>query len=174
MSDQLQRTLQYLGQRAAPAPLARKSKARIAEKAPDVRKRKQGAGRKVAAAKPADARRAGINGPQLGSKAVVRLAEKLAVDEGVVLEVSNITARTFHRRQSQDQPLSALEADRVLRIARVASEAERVFRSEEKSRRWLTTHNIVLSAQPLQLLATDAGARAVEAELVRIDWGDFG
>jgi putative toxin-antitoxin system antitoxin component (TIGR02293 family) len=102
-----------------------------------------------------------------------RLADKLDVEEVVILSVSGISERTFHRRQKQGEPLTRDEADRVLRIARVAGAAERVFGDAEKSRRWLRRENALLGASPLSLLATDAGSRDVEAELMRIDWSDF-
>jgi putative toxin-antitoxin system antitoxin component (TIGR02293 family) len=109
----------------------------------------------------------------LKANVIDRLADKLDVADMVILDVSGISLRTFHRRQQQDEPLSPDEADRVLRIARVAGEAERVFGDAEKSRRWLARVNPLLGAAPLSLLATDAGSRDVEAELMRIDWGDF-
>jgi putative toxin-antitoxin system antitoxin component (TIGR02293 family) len=114
-----------------------------------------------------------LRAPQVSSRAVGRLAEKLAVSELVVLNVSDISARTFQRRRERQEPLSEAESDRVLRIARIANEAERVFGDSGKARRWLSADNRILGAKPLDLLATDAGAREVEAELIRIDFGDF-
>ena len=111
--------------------------------------------------------------PQVSSGAVGRLAEKLAVSEVVVLGVSDISERTFHRRKVHQEPLTEAESDRLLRIARVASEAERVFADKDKARRWLLADNRLWGVKPLDLLATDAGAREVELELVRIDFGDF-
>jgi putative toxin-antitoxin system antitoxin component (TIGR02293 family) len=111
--------------------------------------------------------------PLLQPRAIELLAGKLHIEESILLDVSCISQRTFHRRQEQDKPLTATETDRVLRIARVASEAARVFGDEEKARRWLSKENRMLGAKPLELLATDAGSREVEAELIRIDWGDF-
>ncbi|WP_443083430.1 type II RES/Xre toxin-antitoxin system antitoxin [Variovorax sp. PBL-E5] len=84
-----------------------------------------------------------------------------------------IPARTFHRRQQKAETLSATETDRVLRIVRIASHAAQVFGSEEKARRWLSKDNRMLGATPLQMLSTDAGAHEVEAELNRIEFGDF-
>src|SRR5690606_8665213 len=101
--------------------------------------------------------------------AVGRLAAKLSVTPEMVLQVSDISERTFHRRQAKQEPLTEAESDRVLRIARIAREAERVFGSGEKASRWLSTTSRILGAKPLDLLATDAGARDVEYELVRID-----
>lgn len=114
-----------------------------------------------------------VEQPILHPSAIDQLARKLDVAQLVVLDVSRIPLRTFHRRQSANQPLTATEADRVLRIARVAREAERVFGDARKARRWLTTPSAVLGEVPLRLLSTDAGARDVEAELGRIDWGEY-
>ena len=55
----------------------------------------------------------------------------------------------------------------------VARETERVFGDVAKARRWLSADNRILGGRPLDLLATDAGARDVEYELVRIDHGDL-
>ena len=125
-------------------------------------------------AKAADAATAVItNLPAVSARAVSVLAERLAVKPEVVLAVSQIPTRTYHRREKENTSLTPTEADRILRIARVASEAERVFGSPEKAQRWLSKPNAVLGAIPLTLLGSDAGARDVEAELTRIDWGDF-
>ena len=48
-----------------------------------------------------------------------------------------------------------------------------VFGDVGKARRWLSADNRILGGRPLDLLATDAGARDVEYELVRIDHGDL-
>lgn len=114
-----------------------------------------------------------IRAPEISVRAVGRLAERLEVADLVILEVSDISERTFQRRKVDHKPLSAHESDRVLRIARVAERAEKVFGDADKARRWLSTTHSLLGARPLALLATDAGARAVEDELIRIDFGDF-
>lgn len=113
------------------------------------------------------------NEPLLPGDAIRRLALKLYVDEKVVLDASRIPERTFHRRQEKQELLTATESDRVMRIARVGAEAGRVFGNDEKAARWLSKVNRMLGAKPLDLLASDAGSREVEAELQRIDWGDF-
>lgn len=114
-----------------------------------------------------------VRAPKLASAVVGRLADRLSVSQETVLIVSDIKLRTFHRRQEKREALTEAESDRIMRIARVAEEAERVFGSGEKSKRWLSTDNRILGARPLDLLATDAGSRDVENELVRIDYGDF-
>ena len=115
--------------------------------------------------------RAGLRG--LDASVVGTLAGKLSVDEPAVLKLASIRARTFQRRKSDRAPLTETEADRVLRVARIAQEAERVFGDAAKARSWLAKHSALLGAAPLELLGTDAGARDVEAELTRIEWGDF-
>lgn len=175
MSDSMAKVLEYLGEdaKARPAPFVlaqpRKRPAKAA-RAP-VKKGRVALQPYSHTADPKG--NIVVRAPQLTSRAIVRLAEKLAVRQETVLIVSDIALRTFHRRQEKHEALTATESDRVLRIARVAKEAERVFGSSEKSTRWLSSENRVLDAKPLDLLATDAGARDVEAELIRIDYGDF-
>ena len=116
----------------------------------------------------------GLHPQSLDSAVVERLAVKLAVGEPFVLQLTHIRARTYQRRKSEKALLTATESDRVLRVARIAQEAERVFGSPEKARSWLSKKSAVLDgAAPLELLGTDAGASDVEAELTRIEWGDF-
>jgi putative toxin-antitoxin system antitoxin component (TIGR02293 family) len=112
--------------------------------------------------------------PGLDATVVGTLARKLAVDEPFLLRLASIRARTYQRRKSDKLPLTETEADRVLRVARIAQEAERVFGGPDKATRWLSRPSAVLGgAAPLALLGTDAGARDVEAELTRIEWGDL-
>lgn len=111
--------------------------------------------------------------PVLQPKAIDLLAGRLHIDTSILLDVSRIPARTFQRRQAEGKALSETETDRVLRIARVASLTERVLGDTEKARRWLSKENRMLGAKPLELLATDMGTHEVEAELNRIEMGDF-
>lgn len=111
--------------------------------------------------------------PVLQPKAIDLLAGRLHIDTSILLDVSRIPARTFQRRQAEGKALSETETDRVLRIARVASMAERVLGDAEKATRWLSKENRMLGAKPLELLATDMGTHEVEAELNRIEMGDF-
>jgi putative toxin-antitoxin system antitoxin component (TIGR02293 family) len=116
--------------------------------------------------------RAGLHG--LDAAVVGTLAHKLSVDEPVVLKLARIGARTYQRRRSDGAPLTETESDRLLRVARIAQEAERVFGDAAKARGWLGKPSAALGgAAPLELLGSDAGARDVEAELTRIEWGDF-
>lgn len=104
---------------------------------------------------------------------IARLAMKLQVGEVELLGIIGIAPTTYRRRQTERRSLTAHETDRLLRVARVASQAERTFGNDAKARRWLNAHHLLLGARPLMLLATDAGAREVEDELLRIAFGDF-
>jgi putative toxin-antitoxin system antitoxin component (TIGR02293 family) len=175
MSDSVERVLSYLGEKAIPKAEP-KRKAKKTDKSP------AGAG---AAAVRKSVKPSGrgfrirgeihdtLRSPMISINAVGRLAEKLDVSDYVILHVSDISERTFQRRKEKHEPLSATESDRVLRIARVAEKAEKVFGNPDKARRWLSSPSRMLGAKPLDLLATDVGAREVEDELVRIDFGDF-
>jgi putative toxin-antitoxin system antitoxin component (TIGR02293 family) len=80
--------------------------------------------------------------------------------------------RTLARRREHGEPLSAGESDRVLRLERIAEQAERVFGSREKAHRWLRSEIIALDgARPIDLLETETGAHIVDQELIKIDYG---
>ena len=104
---------------------------------------------------------------------VARLSGKLGVAPGDLLTVIGIAERTGVRRQKEGF-LKPDEADRLLRVGRVLEEACRVFGSENKAAKWLSTSSAVFSElTPLSLLDSDAGTQAVTDELTRIDFGDF-
>jgi putative toxin-antitoxin system antitoxin component (TIGR02293 family) len=165
MSETVDKVLIYLGETP--------KKSVVSARSPVASKRQAAAGRSIPAHQRTSVVERKTRSPQLPSRAVGRLAAKLLVAPEVVLQISDISARTFQRRQAKQEPLTESESDRVLRIARIAREAERVFGNGEKASRWLSGVSRILGAKPLDLLATDAGARDVEYELVRIDHGDF-
>jgi len=85
-----------------------------------------------------------------------------------------VSKRSLERRQQKDEPLSAAESDRALRLARIHEHAVRVFGSEEKASRWLRKPCRALDgAIPLDLLASETGAHIVDSELHAIDHGMF-
>lgn len=85
-----------------------------------------------------------------------------------------IPERTLARRKKAGEPLTIDETERALRLARIATEAERVFADPAKAARWLRKPNRVLNLQtPLALLETETGARAVEEVLGQIDHGVY-
>lgn len=101
------------------------------------------------------------------------LAQLLGIDARDLLTVVGMTVRTAARRKAEGA-LTADEADRLLRVARVLEEATRVFGTREKAAAWLRTASPVLGdVVPYRLLDSDAGAKSVSDELIRIDFGDF-
>jgi putative toxin-antitoxin system antitoxin component (TIGR02293 family) len=101
------------------------------------------------------------------------LAERIGVTLEEILAVAAISARTAARRKTE-RFLKPEEADRVLRIARVVEESARVFGGYEKAAAWLRArHPLLAGAAPFALLGSDAGAKSVSDELIRIDHGDF-
>ena len=133
-------------------------------------------GAKLPARAPRSSLRSGlveINPRTVPFGAVGRLSGKLGIEPRLLLDMIRIPARTALRRHAAGF-LNTEEADRLLRVARVVEEAIRIFGSEEKTSRWLkTSHPLLGDTTPLSLLDSDAGARLVEEELVRIDYGDF-
>lgn len=172
MSESTDKAMQYLG--AKPEKSARLTPADKAIWFADAKK-VTARSKKVPVGKSADRITlvSAASVPELASGAPARLAVKLGATLEQILQITDISARTFHRRQAKKEPLTAAESDRVLRVARVAAEAERVFGSAEKANRWLQSDNRILGAVPLALLASDGGSRDVEQELIRIDFGDF-
>jgi putative toxin-antitoxin system antitoxin component (TIGR02293 family) len=83
-----------------------------------------------------------------------------------------IPKRTLARRRASDELLTIEETDKAVRLIRIAEHAERVFGDPGKVARWLRKPKRELSGQaPLDFLRSEAGARAVEEMLIRIDHG---
>jgi putative toxin-antitoxin system antitoxin component (TIGR02293 family) len=85
-----------------------------------------------------------------------------------------VPKRTLARRKAANEPLTVEETDKALRLDRIALQAGRVFGEPEKAHRWLRKAKRELRGEtPLALLASEAGARAVEEMLFRIEHGIF-
>jgi putative toxin-antitoxin system antitoxin component (TIGR02293 family) len=83
--------------------------------------------------------------------------------------------RTLERRAAQGLPLSSEEADRAVRIARIAAQAQRLFAARPGyAQEWLRSSQPALRDRaPLQALTSESGARAVEELLLGIEHGFF-
>jgi putative toxin-antitoxin system antitoxin component (TIGR02293 family) len=85
-----------------------------------------------------------------------------------------VPKRTLARRKAAAERLTIEETDKALRLERIALQAERVFGEPDKAHRWLRKAKRELHGEtPLAYLATEAGARAVEDMLFRIEHGIF-
>jgi putative toxin-antitoxin system antitoxin component (TIGR02293 family) len=90
------------------------------------------------------------------------------------IEMLVIPRRTLARRRAKREALTVDESDRALRLARIATLAERVFGNPEKANRWLRKPKHALQeATPVQFLASESGARVIEGMLYRIQHGMF-
>jgi len=109
---------------------------------------------------------------QLPPSVIKRLAalglKRAEIDEVV------IPSRTLQHRRSRREKLTVEESDRVLRVIRVLSAAETVYRDRERALAWLRKPHPRLDGRtPLSLLRTDTGSRIVEELLIQIDEGMF-
>ena len=78
--------------------------------------------------------------------------------------------RTYQLRRQQRKPLSAIESERAARLARIFALAIEAFQNPGKAATWLRRPSRVLGRVPIELLDSEAGARLVEDELLRINW----
>jgi len=85
-----------------------------------------------------------------------------------------VPKRTLARRKAANERLTVEETDKALRLARIATQAERVFGAADKAHRWLREPKRALQGEtPVAYLATEVGARVVEEMLYRIEYGMF-
>lgn len=83
-----------------------------------------------------------------------------------------VPRRTLTHRRARRESLSRDESDRAVRLARIAALAEHVFGDSGRAWHWLrAAKRQFKDRSPLQLTATEAGARLVEELLYRIDEG---
>lgn len=86
-----------------------------------------------------------------------------------------IPQRTFERRLSLNQVLKLDEADAIGRLLRVRDHARRTFADEGVAAEWLSQPHPALGGErPIEMARTDAGAREVEAVLIRLEHGVHG
>lgn len=102
--------------------------------------------------------------------------EQIAIAIGVGKETLarklNINAQTLRKRKSR--MLSADEAEKSLRVARVFALASEVLGSENKARQWVNDQIPALGGKrPLDLLDTDLGTQEVMNLLQCIKWGMY-
>jgi len=85
-----------------------------------------------------------------------------------------VPRRTLAHRIAKHQPLSKDESDKAVRVARVTATAEQVFGEPERAWRWLRKPQPRFDGKtPVEMLATEAGARLVEEMIGQIDYGMF-
>lgn len=101
------------------------------------------------------------------------VAVELDLRAGELADLIGVASRTLARRK-QMKTLSAVESDRLVGIARLASLADAVLGSKEKVRGWLRSPNRALGGvTPLSCLDTEPGRRQVEDILYRVRYGIY-
>jgi putative toxin-antitoxin system antitoxin component (TIGR02293 family) len=79
--------------------------------------------------------------------------------------------RTYQLRKQTRKPLTKTESEKAARLARIFALAEETFQNPPKAATWLRRPSRVLGRVPIDLLDSETGARLVEDELLRINWG---
>jgi putative toxin-antitoxin system antitoxin component (TIGR02293 family) len=103
-----------------------------------------------------------------------RVAAFLGLRPPKVGSLVNINEKTLERRLKAHARLKPDESERVARLMRIISLAASVLESEAHAREWLNRPLHELGGRtPLQLTATEPGAREVERVLGRIEHGIF-
>ena len=103
-----------------------------------------------------------------------RVGAFLGLRPAMVGSIVNINEKTLERRLKARARLKPDESERVARLMRIISLAASVLESEEHAREWLKRPLRELRGQtPLQVAATEPGAREVERVLGRIEHGIF-
>lgn len=102
------------------------------------------------------------------------IADRLGISMADLGSFLNISSRTLTRYPKANKALPKSLSDHLIQIVRTIICAEEVFEDEEKARRWLLKSCRALGDhRPLDLLDTITGARLVENELGRIEWGVY-
>lgn len=103
--------------------------------------------------------------------ALEAVMERFGLAQAEVAAVLGVPPRTMARRK-RSRRLHPDESDRLIRLARLATQAVQVFGKEDKAAMWMHRPNRALGNQaPLNLLRTDLGAKQVEEVLGRIEHG---
>jgi putative toxin-antitoxin system antitoxin component (TIGR02293 family) len=83
-----------------------------------------------------------------------------------------VPRRTLAHRIAKHQPLSKEESDKAVRVARITAMAEKAFHEPEKAWRWLRKPKRRFEGKtPMEMLATEVGARLVEEMILQFEHG---
>ncbi len=108
----------------------------------------------------------------LAAQVFDQIAAAIGVGKETLARKLNINAQTLRKRKSRI--LSADEAEKSLRVARVFAMAEEILGGSDPAREWLQEEIMALGGKrPLDLLDTDVGAHEVVNLLNCIKWGVY-
>jgi len=101
-----------------------------------------------------------------------QIATAIGVGKETLARKLHINPQTLRKRKSR--MLSADEAEKSLRVARVFGLASEVLGSEDNARQWVNDQIPALGGRrPLELLDTDVGAQEVTNLLQCLKWGMY-
>ena len=108
-------------------------------------------------------------GLPIGALAELSRQEALSPEE---VDRLIIPRRTLAHRKARQQPLNRAESERAVRVASMTALADETFANHAKAQTWLRRPTSALGGRrPLDLLASEPGARVVEQLLYRIAHG---
>lgn len=106
--------------------------------------------------------------------AIQRVGAALGLAPRKVGALVSINEKTLERRLQAKTKLKPLESERVARLMRIIELTIRVLENETNAREWLNQPLKILGGQtPLEMAATEPGAREVEHALGRLEHGVF-
>jgi putative toxin-antitoxin system antitoxin component (TIGR02293 family) len=83
-----------------------------------------------------------------------------------------VPRRTLAHRRAKREPLSREESDKAVRVARITSLAEQTFGESDRAWRWMRKPKRRFQGRtPIEMLASEAGARLIEELLYQVDDG---
>ena len=102
---------------------------------------------------------------------VTELSENLMVSHTVMLTILHVSDRTW-QRYTASKLLPQDMTERALQLASLYQKGEEIFGQAEKFRNWMQYPNPVFGGKkPIDLLDSLYGFRAIDDELIRIDYG---
>ncbi len=108
----------------------------------------------------------------LSAGVIDRIKKALGIPDRQLSATLGLSARTMSRLRKSKRRLPLPVGDRLYRLARTYTLALDVLEDPDRAKEWLHTPQIGLNQRiPLDVLATEAGAREVENLLRRIDLG---
>jgi putative toxin-antitoxin system antitoxin component (TIGR02293 family) len=108
----------------------------------------------------------------LSADLLVKAAERFGMPREVLFRLVGLPFSTANRKIARGETLDPAVTERLVRLALVDSQAEKVFADPALASRWLASDNLALGgAAPLALLDTEIGAREVAKVLAAIAWG---
>lgn len=106
--------------------------------------------------------------------ALEKVARRLELEPAEQARVLAVSVRTLQRLRKQKARLDVAVSDRLMRVARLYTEAAELFDDRARAGRWMRAPNHALGGQPpLALLDTDAGVQEVEEVLNRLRYGIY-